>query len=131
MNRYFGRRLFAFIDQSTEKSNIATKYVSLTPTLRRYTNTSHKSLWLLKTEFQYDNFIKLNKTNQMHLFFKIVKFLLQSMSLCMFRTLLCPSTEQCWRTQPTQHHTVTRGCMCSGGRLLMMNTIVSETCRAT
>jgi hypothetical protein len=109
----------------------------------------------------------------MHICFKIVKFLLQSMSLYMFRTLLCPSsgafhhgtcslwlpcdfvlvassspvlliqqyqqstvdtavsTEQGWRTQPTQHHMVTRGCMCSGGRLLMMDTAVSETCRAT
>jgi hypothetical protein len=28
----------------------------------------------------------------MHLCFKIVKFLLQSMSLYMFRTLLCPSS---------------------------------------
>jgi hypothetical protein len=61
------------------------------------------------------------------------------MLLYMFRTLLCPSsgafhhctTEQRWRTQPTQNHTVTRGCMCSGGRLLMMDTAVSETCRAT
>jgi hypothetical protein len=41
------------------------------------------------------------------------------------------TTEQGWRTQPTQRHTVTRGCMCSGGRLLMMGTVVSETCRAT
>jgi hypothetical protein len=48
--------------------------------------------------------------------------------------LLLPTTvttEQGWRTQPTQNHTVTRGCMCSGGRLLMMDTVVSETCRAT
>jgi hypothetical protein len=139
----------------------------------------------------------------MHICFKIIKFLLHSTLLYMFRTLLCPSsgafhnytcslwlpcgvvlvassspvllllavladtivsiirslpplhmqplvtvrccvgcvlqpcsvvtvsTEQCWRTQPTQHHTVTRGCMCSGGRLLMMDTVVSETCRAT
>jgi hypothetical protein len=41
------------------------------------------------------------------------------------------TTEQGWRTQPTQHHTVTRGCMCCGGRLLMMDTTVSETCRTT
>jgi hypothetical protein len=24
------------------------------------------------------------------------------------------TTEQGWRTQPSQHHTITRGCMCSG-----------------
>jgi hypothetical protein len=48
--------------------------------------------------------------------------------------LLLPTavtTEQGWRTQTSQHHTVTRGCMCSGRRLLMMDTVVSETCRAT
>jgi hypothetical protein len=52
-----------------------------------------------------------------------------------YRVLLCwvrppapfccySTTEQGWRTQPTQHHTVTRGCMCGGGRLLMMDTVV-------
>jgi hypothetical protein len=40
------------------------------------------------------------------------------------------TTEQGLRAQPTLHHTVTRGCMCSGGKLLMMDTVVSETCRA-
>src|SRR5215475_6073938 len=39
-------------------------------------------------------------------------------------------TEQGWRKQPTQHHTVTRDCMCSNKMLLMMDTVVSETCRA-
>jgi hypothetical protein len=38
-------------------------------------------------------------------------------------------TEQGWRKQPTQHHTVTRDCMCSNKKLLMMDTVVSETCR--
>jgi hypothetical protein len=33
------------------------------------------------------------------------------------------TTEEGWRTQPTQHHTVTRGCMCSRGKLLMMDTM--------
>jgi hypothetical protein len=32
--------------------------------------------------------------------------------------------------QPTQHHTVTSDCMCSSKKLLMMDTVVSETCRA-
>jgi hypothetical protein len=32
--------------------------------------------------------------------------------------------------EPTQHHTVTRDCMCSNKKLLMMDTLVSETCRA-
>jgi hypothetical protein len=41
------------------------------------------------------------------------------------------TTELGWRTQPKLHHTVTRGCMCSGGKLLMMDTVVSETCWAT
>jgi hypothetical protein len=34
------------------------------------------------------------------------------------------------RKQPTQHHTVTRNCMCSNKKLLMMDTMVSETRRA-
>jgi hypothetical protein len=40
------------------------------------------------------------------------------------------TTEQGWRKQPTQHRTVTRDCMCSNKKLLMMDTMVSETCRA-
>jgi hypothetical protein len=47
--------------------------------------------------------------------------------------LLLPTavtTEQGWRKQLTQHHTVTRDCMCSNKKLLMMDTMVSETCRA-
>jgi hypothetical protein len=36
------------------------------------------------------------------------------------------TTEQGWRKQPTQHHTVTRDCMCSNKKLLMMNTMVSD-----
>jgi hypothetical protein len=40
------------------------------------------------------------------------------------------TTEQGYRKQPTQHHTVTRDCMCSNKKLLMMDTMVSETCRA-
>jgi hypothetical protein len=40
------------------------------------------------------------------------------------------TTEQGWTKQPTQHHTVTRDCMCSNKKLLMMDTVVSETCRA-
>jgi hypothetical protein len=43
---------------------------------------------------------------------------------------LAVTTEQGWRKQPTQHHTGTRDCMCSNKKLLMMDTIVSETCRA-
>jgi hypothetical protein len=40
------------------------------------------------------------------------------------------TTEHGWRKQPTQHHTVPRDCMCSNKKLLMMDTVVSETCRA-
>jgi hypothetical protein len=40
------------------------------------------------------------------------------------------TTEQGWRKQLTQHHTVTRDCMCSNKKLLMMDTMVSKTCRA-
>jgi hypothetical protein len=40
------------------------------------------------------------------------------------------TTEQGWRKHMTQHHTVTRDCMCSNKKLLMMDTMVSETCRA-
>jgi hypothetical protein len=36
--------------------------------------------------------IKLNKTNQMHICLKIIKILLHSTLLYMFRTLLCPSS---------------------------------------
>jgi hypothetical protein len=61
----------------------------------------------------------------MHISFKIIKFLFDFMLLDMFRT-----TEQGWRKQPTQHHTVTSDCMCSNKKLLMMDTLVSETCRA-
>jgi hypothetical protein len=95
----------------------------------------------------------------MHICFKIVKFLLQYMfalhvsdtTVSIIRSLPPPHmqplvtvwccvgcvlqpcsvpTEQGWRTQPTQNHTVTRGCMCGGGRLLMMDSVVSETYRA-
>jgi hypothetical protein len=74
----------------------------------------------------------------MHINFKIIKFYFTFLPLDMFRTPLCPSsgakaavtTEQGWRKQPTQHHTVTRDCMCSNKKLLMMGTMVSETCRA-
>jgi hypothetical protein len=34
------------------------------------------------------------------------------------------TTEQGWRKQPTQHHTVTRDCICSNKKLLMMDTMV-------
>jgi hypothetical protein len=40
------------------------------------------------------------------------------------------TTEQGWRKQPTQHHKVTRDCMCSNQKLLIMDTMVPETCRA-
>jgi fatty acid desaturase len=50
-----------------------------------------------------------------------------------YRVMFCwlRPPAQGWRTQPTQHHTVTRGCRCSGGKLLMMDTVMSETCTAT
>jgi hypothetical protein len=84
----------------------------------------------------------------MHICFKIIKFLLHSTLLYMFRTPLCPSSgafHHCnmqplvtvWCCvgcvlQPCSVVTaVGRGFMYSGGRLLMMDTVVSETCRAT
>jgi hypothetical protein len=39
-------------------------------------------------------------------------------------------TDQSWKIQPTQRHTVTGGCMCRIRRLLMMGARVPETCRA-
>jgi hypothetical protein len=39
-------------------------------------------------------------------------------------------TDQSWKTQLTQRHTVTGGCMCRIRRLLMMGARVPETCRA-
>jgi hypothetical protein len=39
-------------------------------------------------------------------------------------------TDQSWKIQPTQRHTVTGGCMCRIRRLLMMDARVPETCRA-
>jgi hypothetical protein len=92
----------------------------------------------------------------MHISFKIIKFLLHSTLLNMFRIPLCPLSgaslyctcslwSPCgvvsvpssspvlllllrnWMTQPKLHHTVSRGCMCSRGKLLMMDTVVSET----
>jgi hypothetical protein len=39
-------------------------------------------------------------------------------------------TDQSWKIQPTQQHTVTGGCMCRIRRLLMMGARVPETCRA-
>jgi hypothetical protein len=39
-------------------------------------------------------------------------------------------TDQSWKIQRTQRHTVTGGCMCRIRRLLMMGTRVPETCRA-
>jgi hypothetical protein len=44
------------------------------------------------------------------------------MKLLMMDTMVSETvkTEQGWRKQPTQHHTVTRDCMCSNMKLLMM-----------
>jgi hypothetical protein len=39
-------------------------------------------------------------------------------------------TDQSWKIQPTQRHTVTGGCMCRIRWLLMMGARVPETCRA-
>src|SRR5215475_13044025 len=39
-------------------------------------------------------------------------------------------TDQSWKIQPTQRHTVTGGCMCRTGKLLMMGARVPKTCRA-
>jgi hypothetical protein len=39
-------------------------------------------------------------------------------------------TDQSWKIQPTQRHTLTGGCMCRIKRLLMMGARVPETCRA-
>src|SRR5215475_11235834 len=38
-------------------------------------------------------------------------------------------TDQSWKIQPTQRHTVTGGCMCRIRGLLMMGARVPETCR--
>jgi hypothetical protein len=40
-------------------------------------------------------------------------------------------TEQGWGKQRTQNHTVTRDCMCSNKKLLMMDIVVSETSSRT
>jgi hypothetical protein len=88
----------------------------------------------------------------MHISFKIIKYfislyaarhvsdtivpiirsflLLHMQSLVLVWCWVAVTTEQGWRKQPTQHHTGTRDCMCSNKKLLMMDTIVSETCRA-
>jgi hypothetical protein len=55
---------------------------------------------------------------------------ISSVSLALLLLPTAVVTEQGWRKQPTQHHTVTRDCMCSDKKLLMMGTVVSETCRA-
>jgi hypothetical protein len=39
-------------------------------------------------------------------------------------------TEQGWKKHRNQHHTVTSDCMYSNRKLLMMGTVVPETCRA-
>jgi hypothetical protein len=39
-------------------------------------------------------------------------------------------TDQSWKIQRTQRHTVNGGCMCRIRRLLMMGARVSEICRA-
>jgi hypothetical protein len=39
-------------------------------------------------------------------------------------------TDQSWKIQPTQRHTMTGGCMCRIRRLLMMGAKVPEKCRA-
>jgi hypothetical protein len=71
----------------------------------------------------------------MHISFKIIKKnVFHFMLLDMFGTPLhakaAVKTKQGLRKQPTQHHMVTRDCMCSNKKLLMMDTMVSETCRA-
>ena len=42
---------------------------------------------------------------------------------------LCPPVQQDWRTQRTKHHTGPETA-CAAEKLLMMDTVVSETCRA-
>jgi hypothetical protein len=75
--------------------------------------------------------IKLNKNQPDANSFKNHKILFHSTLLNMFRVShaeAAVTTEEGWRTQPKLHHTVTRGCMCSSGKLLMMDTVVSKTC---
>jgi hypothetical protein len=80
----------------------------------------------------------------MHISFKIIKFYFTLICSTYFghhcvhhQELLIPAhakaavtTEQGWRKQPIQHHRVTRDCMCNNKKLLMMDTVVPETCRA-
>jgi hypothetical protein len=85
----------------------------------------------------------------MHISFKIIKFIslyaarhvsdtivpiIRSFLLLHMQSLV---TVCCWVgcfLQPcsvvTRHHTVTRDCMNSNKKLLMMDTVVSETCQA-
>ena len=75
----------------------------------------------------------LNKdANQIYFVLKSLKFI-YIIPLYMFRTPLCPSsevtTQQDWRTQRTKHH-MGPETACAAEKLLMMDTMVSETCRA-
>jgi hypothetical protein len=75
----------------------------------------------------------------MHISFKIINFFISlyaarhvsdTIVLLSRVAKAAVTTEQGWRKQPTQHHTVTRDCMCSNKKLLMIDAMVSETCRA-
>jgi hypothetical protein len=88
----------------------------------------------------------------MHISFKLIKLYFSFILLDMFHTPLlsiissflllhmqslvtvwfCVGCflQQGWRKQHAQNHTVTRDCMCSNKKLLMMDTVVSETCQA-
>jgi hypothetical protein len=89
------------------------------------------------------------KTNQMHNSLKIIKTLLYSYFAVHVSATLAPIirsllilyiqppalvchfvTDQSWKKQPTQRHTVTGGCMYRITRLLMMGARVAETCTA-
>jgi len=48
---------------------------------------------------------------------------------CCVVTAVAVTTQQDWRTQRTKHHTGPETA-CDAKKLLMMDTVVSETCRA-
>jgi len=83
----------------------------------------------------------------MYFVLKILKILFTLFKLYMFWTPLCPSSGASqlhmqslvpcgawfvgleWRTQRTKHHTGPKTA-CAAEKLLMLDTVVSETCRA-
>jgi hypothetical protein len=69
-----------------------------------------------------------NKINFRYIFIHLIQINHEpDATIFQFATVV---TDQSWKIQPTQRHTVTGGCMCRIRRLLMMGARVFETCRA-